>query len=71
MEYDFENDCYCELKAMPAAVKGCCASIGGNDYIFINEVLSMSARREAYRHEVRHLKRCDLTSEKSVKELER
>lgn len=65
------NNCYIELRQMPGAVKGCCATIGDDDYVFINECLSDQARMEAYRHEVRHLKRGDLYSDDRVERLER
>lgn len=70
MEYDLIHDCFVSLANLPGSVKGCCTVVGEDNLILINESLNAAARIATYHHELEHLHRGDLYSEKSVRSLE-
>lgn len=71
MEYDFVNDCWVGLAHLPSRVKALCTAVGDDTIILINECLTDAERKSAYRHELSHIKRGDLFTEKKVEEVER
>ncbi len=55
---------------LPGLVKGLIKAVPDGELILINEYLSDKAKREALDHELMHLKRDDLFSDKSIEEVE-
>lgn len=69
--YDARLDCWITVCELPPHVKGMVTEKDGDIIILINEALSERAKIRALIHEVRHLKRRDMRSEKSITAIER
>ena len=70
-EYLPREDCRVTVCKLPPHVKGLCTVKGADELIFINEDLSEEAKLAAFTHELRHLRRGDLYSDKPLEEIER
>lgn len=69
-EYDAVNEVYVNVCPLPFHVKGLIKAVADGELILINEYLSDKAKKKALKHELKHLHRGDLHSEKSVEEIE-
>lgn len=69
-QYLPREDCRVTVCKLPPHVKGLCTVKGTDEIILINEDLSDEAKLEAFVHELRHLRRGDLYSDRPVKEIE-
>ena len=59
--YYAKLDCYVFTAVLPSAIKGFITeNSDGQSIIIINCLLSRTAQIKAFRHEFKHLKRCDL-----------
>lgn len=59
--YYAKLDCYVFTAVLPSAIKGFITeNSDGQSIIIINCLLSRTAQIKAFRHELKHLKRCDL-----------
>ena len=59
--YYAKLDCYVFTAVLPSAIKGFITeNSDGQSIIIINCLLSKSEQIKAFRHELKHLKRCDL-----------
>lgn len=70
-EYFVNADVYVNVVPLPGRVKGLIKAVPDGELILINEYLSEKAKAEALEHELRHLGRDDLFSDKPVKEIEK
>lgn len=70
-EYLPREDCRITICKLPPHVKGLCTVKGADELILINEDLSEEAKLAAFTHELRHLRRGDLYSDKPLEEIER
>lgn len=70
-EYLPLEDCRIMICKLPPHVKGLCTVKDTEELILINEDLSEDARLAAFAHELWHLRRGDLYSDKSVVEIEK
>ena len=70
-EYDALLDCWITVCELPPHVNGLIKEKDGENIILINSSLSDNAKRKTLRHELRHLRRRDLRSEKSIAFIER
>ena len=64
------EDCRITVCKLPPHVKGLCTVKGTEELILINEDLSDDAKLAAFAHELRHLRRGDLYSDRPVAEIE-
>lgn len=69
-EYLPREDCRVTVCKLPPHVKGLCTVKGTEEIILINEDLSDEAKQRAFAHELRHLRRGDLYSDRPVSEIE-
>ena len=59
--YFAKYDCFVFTAVLPSTINGFITeNADGQSIIVINGSLSPAARRKAFRHELKHLKRCDL-----------
>ena len=59
--YYADLDCFVFTAALPTTIKGFITeNADGQSIIVINCLLSKSEQIKAFRHELKHLKRCDL-----------
>ena len=59
--YYADFDCFVFTAALPSTIKGFITeNADGQSIIIINCLLSKAAQLKAFRHELKHLKRCDL-----------
>lgn len=59
--YFAKYDCFVFTAVLPSAIKGFITeNADGQSIIIINCLLSKSEQIKAFRHELKHLKRCDL-----------
>jgi len=59
------------LVSMPASVRGfTIADQDGNYNVYINRALTRESQQDTYLHELRHIERGDLYSDKPVSEIE-
>lgn len=70
-EYLVNADVFVNVVPLPGRVKGLIKAVPDGELILINEYLSEKAKQEALDHELRHLSRDDLFSDKPVKEIEK
>lgn len=70
-EYLVKPDVFVNVVPLPGRVKGLIKAVPDGELILINEYLSEKARAEALEHELRHLSRDDLFSDKPVEEIEK
>lgn len=70
-EYLVNADVYVNVVPLPGRVKGLIKAVPDGELILINEYLSEKAKAEALAHELRHLSRDDLFSDKPVEEIEK
>jgi hypothetical protein len=70
-EYFANADVYVNVVPLPGRVKGLIKAVPDGELILINEYLSEKAKAEALEHELRHLSRDDLFSDKPVEEIEK
>lgn len=71
MEYDYNHDCWVGTAVLPATINALCTAVDFDTVVLVNECLNEAAKHEAYAHEIRHISRGDLFSDKSVEELEK
>lgn len=69
-EYVVAYDMWVTQAKLPPRVRGFCKCINGENCAIINEDLSDDAKREAVEHEVKHIRRGDLSSDEPVEMLE-
>ena len=69
-EYLVKHDVFVNVVPLPARVKGLIKAVPDGELILINEYLSEKAKAEALAHELAHLVRDDLFSDKSIEEVE-
>lgn len=69
-EYLPREDCRITVCKLPPHVKGLCTVKGTEEIILINQDLSDEAKLAAFAHELRHLRRGDLYSDRPVEEIE-
>lgn len=69
-EYDALLDCWITVCDLPPHVNGLIKEKDGENIILINSSLSDNAKRKALRHELRHLRRHDMRSERSISAIE-
>lgn len=69
-QYLPREDCRITVCKLPPHVKGLCTVKGTEEIILINEDLSDEAKLAAFAHELRHLRRGDLYSDRPVEEIE-
>ena len=69
-QYLPREDCRVTVCKLPPHVMGLCTVKGTEEIILINEDLSDEAKLEALAHELRHLRRGDLYSDRPVEEIE-
>ena len=70
-EYLVNEGVYVNVVPLPGRVKGLIKAVPDGELILINEYLSEEAKAEALAHELAHLLRDDLFSEKSIQEIEK
>lgn len=70
-EYLVKPDVFVNVVPLPGRVKGLIKAVPDGELILINEYLSEKAKAEALAHELRHLSRDDLFSNKTVEEIEK
>ena len=70
-EYLVNEGVYVNVVPLPGRVKGLIKAVPDGELILINEYLSENAKQEALAHELAHLLRDDLFSEKSIQEIEK
>lgn len=70
-EYLVNEGVYVNVVPLPGRVKGLIKAVPDGELILINEYLSEKAKQEALAHELAHLLRDDLFSEKSIQEIEK
>ena len=70
-EYLVNEGVYVNVVPLPGRVKGLIKAVPDGELILINEYLSEKAKQEALVHELAHLLRDDLFSEKSIQEIEK
>lgn len=70
-EYLVNEGVYVNVVPLPGRVKGLIKAVPDGELILINEYLSEKAKQEALAHELAHLLRDDLFSEKPVQEIEK
>ena len=70
-EYLVNEGVYVNVVPLPGRVKGLIKAVPDGELILINEYLSEEAKAEALAHELAHLLRDDLFSEKAVQEIEK
>lgn len=64
-------DCFVFTAMLPSTIKGFITeNADGQSIIIINCLLSRSAQIKAFRHELKHLKRCDLHSSNLAAQIE-
>ena len=69
-EYIEKYDVCLSFEPMPMSIRGLIKRVGEDNCIVINDNLSDEAKRKAFDHELDHLLKNDLDSNKSVKEIE-
>lgn len=69
-EYLVNEGVYVNVVPLPGRVKGLIKAVPDGELILINEYLSEKAKAEALAHELAHLVRDDLFSDKSIEEVE-
>ena len=69
-EYLVKPDVFVNVVPLPGRVKGLIKAVPDGELILINEYLSERAKQEALAHELAHLVRDDLFSDKSIEEVE-
>ena len=69
-EYLVNEGVYVNVVPLPGRVKGLIKAVPDGELILINEYLSEKAKAEALEHELAHLVRDDLFSDKSIEEVE-
>ena len=69
-EYLVNADVYVNVVPLPGRVKGLIKAVPDGELILINEYLSEKAKAETLEHELAHLVRDDLFSDKSIEEVE-
>lgn len=69
--YYAKLDCFVFTAALPSTIKGLITeNADGQSIIIINCLLSKAAQIKAFRHELKHLKRCDLHSSNRATQIE-
>ena len=69
--YYAKLDCFVFTAVLPSAIKGFITeNSDGQSIIIINCLLSRTAQLKAFRHELKHLKRCDLHKQELARVLE-
>ena len=70
--YFAKYDCFVFTAVLPSTINGFITeNADGQSIIVINGSLSPEAQRTAFRHELRHLKRCDLHRPEPARVIER
>ncbi len=69
-EYLVNEGVYVNVVPLPGRVKGLIKAVPDGELILINEYLSEKAKAEALAHELNHLMKDDLFSDKSIEEVE-
>ena len=70
--YFAKYDCFVFTAVLPSTINGFITeNADGQSIIVINGSLSPEARRKAFRHELNHLKRCDLHRTEPARVIER
>ena len=70
-EFMVEEDVYVTVCALPSHVKGLIKETKRGTVILINEYLSDREKQRALDHELEHLRKDDLHSDKTIEEIER
>lgn len=70
-EFMVEEDVYVTVCALPSHVKGLIKETKHGTVILINEYLSDREKQRALDHELEHLRKDDLHSDKTIEEIER
>lgn len=69
--YYAKLDCFVFTAVLPSTIKGFITeNADGQSIIIINRLLSRTAQLKAFRHELKHLKRCDLHRQELARVLE-
>ena len=70
--YFAKYDCFVFTAVLPSTINGFITeNADGQSIIIINCLLSRTAQRKAFRHELKHLKRCDLHRQELARVIER
>ena len=70
--YFAKYDCFVFTAVLPSTINGFITeNADGQSIIIINCLLSRTAQRKAFRHELKHLKRCDLHRPEPARVIER
>jgi DNA integrity scanning protein DisA with diadenylate cyclase activity len=69
-EYIAKYDVCLSCEPMPMNIRSLIKRVGDCNCIVINDYLSDEAKKKAFKHEIDHLLKNDLDSNKSVKEIE-
>lgn len=70
--YFAKYDCFVFTAVLPSTIKGFITeNADGQSIIIINCLLSKSEQIKAFRHELKHLKRCDLHRTEPARVIER
>ena len=69
--YFAKYDCFVFTAVLPSTINGFITeNADGQSIIIINCLLSKSEQIKAFRHELKHLKRCDLHSSNRARQIE-
>lgn len=70
--YFAKYDCFVFTAVLPSTINGFITeNADGQSIIIINCLLSRTEQRKAFRHELKHLKRCDLHRQELARVIER